>query len=303
MKKILLLIGCLILSVNSANALTLNDDNSYTNSTGANFSKNQYEILQKNFTNDNIDNLSQESIDVYSDPKLNDDSKTIYQITTYKLDGFGNVVDEYSMKATKEQAEMVAINDNIRVSSQRTLVNNSNITTYGYVDNYTYETESKRVTGYYSDDDHGTYVIQLWATWLKTPKIKQFDIMAVRWNNSVNVSNIIGWQECDSNTKKTDYYISTPNTKYTDKGAGISMNIHDSAKNKIDLYLRVESNNYFGYDFYGTYQHARHSNANTLAISQSYSFGNGLGGVLVFNNNTYKSYYDDMQGIKYHYEA
>ena len=30
------------------------------------------------------------------------------------------------------------------------------------------------------------------------------------------------------------------------------MNIHDSAKNRIELFMRVESSNYFGYDFYAT---------------------------------------------------
>ena len=81
------------------------------------------------------------------------------------------------------------------------------------------------------------------------------------------------------------------------------MNIHDSAKNRIELFMRVESSNYFGYDFYATYQHARNSNANTLAISKSNSFSSsGLGGVLYYSNSTYRNYYDGMQGIHYYYE-
>lgn len=302
MKKILFLIGCLLIGINSANALTINGDEGYINNNGAKISSEQYKILHKNnFEDSYIDKLTQDSINVYSDPKLNDESKSIYVITTYKMDRFGNVVDQYSMNATEEQAKSVATNENLHVTPNSTLTSTPSISTYGYVDNYTYATESKRVTGYYTNMD-GKYVIQLWATWYKTPKIKEFDIMAVRWNNSVSISNIIGWQECDSNTGTTNYNMSSKNTKYTNNGAGISMNIHDSAKNRIELYLRVESNSYFGDDFYGTYQHARHSNANTLAISQSYTFGNGLGGVLVFSNNTYKSYYDNMEGIKYHYE-
>ena len=77
------------------------------------------------------------------------------------------------------------------------------------------------------------------------------------------------------------------------------MNLHNDATDYIELEMMVYSPNYFGANIFGTYQHANTSNTN-LAASKSYSFGSsGLGGVLVFSNSTYASFYDGMNGVKY----
>ena len=309
--KIALLLGCLVIGTTSVNAMTLNKNGYYENSRGAIISQDEYISLKKENKDDEIDRMSREVIDLYLDPKMNRKENTIYEITTYKLDSNGKIVDEKSMLSNEIDAKRVAQNDNLIVGDKGKLVdknlvrnNYSLASTLNYVDDYTYATASKRVTGnYFYDSSIGKYVIQVWATWYTTPTIKQFDVIAARWNNSVSVSGLTAWQDCDSNTGITYYDLANGNVKYTNYGLGVSMNIHDSAKNRIELFMRVESSNYFGYDFYATYQHARNSNANTLAISKSYSFSSsGLGGVLYYSNSTYRNYYDGMQGIHYHYE-
>lgn len=72
--------------------------------------------------------------------------------------------------------------------------------------------------------------------------------------------------------------------------------IFNNASKYLDINLFIYSKENFGSTVIGTYQHARHSNA-TFDISKSYSFGDGLGGVLIFPNSTYSSYYDGMLGV------
>lgn len=305
MKKYLFIIISLFLCVNSVSALTMQNENTIINSTGAEMTKKQFDDLSAKYSESFIEKLSQKDIKNFSNNNVREE----YSITTYKLDKFGNVVDEITIVATKAEAETVATNPNLHVMGNGVLLEqNPEISTMGYVDNYTYQTESKVIYGYYSSYvDPNTkktkYVMQVMANWIKVPKIRVFDVLALRWNNDVNITSLDAYQDADSNTGITRYTLNGTNTKKTSKGVGVSMNIHDSVKSRLELFLQIESEQYFGYDFFATYQHAKNSNA-TLAISQSYTFGpSGLGGVLVFGNSTYRSYYDDMQGIKYHYEG
>lgn len=118
-----------------------------------------------------------------------------------------------------------------------------------------------------------------------------------RWTNSIDIDKleIYGCQESDADT--TFYYTNSNNLKKTSKGLGLSMNLHNNASSSLGMELYIYSPNALGNNVYGTYQHARHSNA-TLAISKSYSFSSsGLGGVVYFSNSTYRSYYDEMQEV------
>ena len=75
------------------------------------------------------------------------------------------------------------------------------------------------------------------------------------------------------------------------------MNLFNNGRD-FELGMMYDFNSSVGEYMYGTYQHARNSNANTLAISKSYSFSSsGLGGVLYFSNSTYRNYYDGMTGV------
>ena len=71
--------------------------------------------------------------------------------------------------------------------------------------------------------------------WIKQQLlIKQFDVITARWNNSVSVSGLTAWQDCDSNTGITYYDLANGNVKYTNYGLGVSMNIHDSSKIELN---------------------------------------------------------------------
>lgn len=300
MKKILLLIGCLFMGVSSASALTFNEDYSLTNEQGVKISSEQYRILKEKYSDRIIDTFNQSNVNSLSDGKNNIERNVVYVVTTYRTDILGNIVDSNTIETTKEEAYAVVNDESLIVNSQGKLVklqNNSMMKSNSVIGGQ-YQTESKAIYGEYWLGDDNLYWGSLHAVWIKMPKIKQFDVMAMRWDNSLSVMNVYGAQWGDSSQKMTTYDESSPNVKKTNYGIGISMNLHDTYKNECELYMRIASRTKFGTYLYATYQHARHSNANTLAISQSYTFSsNGLGGVLYYSNATYRNYYDGMVGL------
>ena len=195
---------------------------------------------------------------------------------------------------TEEKAREVAQNNTLYVGSD------GNIQQLPFITNSTngiptdsYQTESKKVTiNYYGVD--GYYYVELYAEWFKLPKIRVFDIMALKWTNNANITSFYGRQESDADD--TFYDLSSKNIKRDTNAIGLSMNLHNKASKHLQLIIQVESDKPFG-SIRGTYQHARHSNA-TLSISHSYTFDySGLGGLVYFSNKTYRSYYDGMQGV------
>lgn len=306
MKKIsYLLVGLttMLFCINTTKAMTINNDGTMTNERGSIITKEQYEILLKYYNDATIDNLKQNIVDLMGNANSKSSTKEEYYITTYTLDKYDNVVDTITIKATKEDAENVANNANLHVMPNGKLQDVSNLPSIqSVVDNYKYETGSKIIRINYgrgvTDNQEMKYVISLEADWYTIPKVKSFDVLAVRWDNSVTVFDTDGVQLTDAG--RTEYSTNGKNTKKTSKGVGISMNLYDDAKTDIHLTMFVISDNSFGYNVYGTYQHA--VNNISLATSQSYTFGSsGLGGVLVYSNG-YSKYFDNMTGLKWHYE-
>ena len=300
MKKVLLLIGCLFMGINSANALTLNDDSSLTNDQGAKISSEQYQILKENYNDRIIDTFTQSNVNSLSNKDNKIERKVTYVVTTYRTYRLGNIVDSNTIETSEEEAYAVATDDSLVVNSQGKLekIQNNPMMRANSVIGGQYSTESKAIYGEYWLGDDNLYWGSLHVVWIKMPMIKQFDVMAMRWDNSLTVMNVYGAQWGDSTQKMTTYDESSKNVKKTNYGIGISMNLHDTYKNECELYMRIASRTKFGTYLHATYQHARHSNANTLAISQSYTFSsNGLGGVLYYSNATYRNYYDGMLGL------
>lgn len=294
MKKILFMTFLITYSVLNVYALEVRSNNVMTNSVGAEITEKQYAILSEKYMDSQLDYMDQKFINIFTDSTINKKSYKIYTITTYILNNNDQVVDQKSMIATKEQAEATKTNENLYVSSFGLL---SEKNTRGFVNDNYYSTESKcvEIEYYYSPNDDD-YTIRLRAEWFKMPLVRQFDVMAVRWDNPVNIKGFYGYQASDVGT--TYYQLDGTNMKRTSTGLGESMNLYNDAE-EIQLEINIYSDNSFGSNIYGTYQHARHSNA-TLSISKSYTFGSsGLGGVLVFSNPTYRSYYDGMQGVKW----
>lgn len=162
-----------------------------------------------------------------------------------------------------------------------------------------YTTDYKKITLSYirHSVDTNKYKVEVYVTWLKTPVITKYDVIAIRWTGSVNASYVSGTQTAIRNGKSllTTYSATGTNTKISPRGVGTTMNMYDNASNhKMKLIVQFKGN---PGTIYATYQHARHSNI-TLDMSQSYIFSDtGLGGVLQFNTATITSYYDGMKGL------
>lgn len=274
MKKILLLIACVMASVGSVGAMEINSE---------------LILLDVPYSDEELDNMTKEndSFEIASDTK--------YIVTSYTTNYLGEIINENSIVTTKKNAEAVAKDDSLYVANDGTIKKQSLISPrYSWIGGDTIETESKEVTITYSYQK-GDYIILLKANWTKLPKIRVFDILALRWTNNVAVFNEGGFQQ--TGAKTTNYSSSSKNFKRGTNAFGISMNLYNDAKEDLFLDITVSSKSKFG-DIYGSYQHAKNSNA-TLAISQSYTFNSsGLGGVINFSNSTYKSYYDNTPGVK-----
>lgn len=120
MKKVLLLIGCLFIGITSANALTLNEDGTYTNTKGVKIASEQYKNLSANFTDTTINLLDQNDVLHFSDSKNKENIETNYTITTDTIIE-GEIVDSITIYATESQAKRVAKNDNFHILSDMKL--------------------------------------------------------------------------------------------------------------------------------------------------------------------------------------
>lgn len=273
MKKILLLIACALASIGSVGATENVNDMSLLN-----IPYSTEELEERAETNDYFEIARNE----------------VYTISSYTVNSFGQIMEENTIIATEEETKMVESDDSLYVGTNGKLQKKSLISTYALPAATEITTESKKVAIIYVYDS-GKYKVGVEASWMKLPKIRVFDVLAIRWTSDATVSYFSGKQVSDEKT--TNYDSSTQNLKKGTKGIGCSMNLHNNASSKLELSIYIESSKAFG-DVYGTYQHAKNSNA-TLAISKSYSFGaSGLGKVLVFSNSTYKSYYDDTPGVE-----
>lgn len=307
MKKILLLIGCLFLGITSANALTLNEDGTYTNAKDVTITSEQYKTLSKKFTNTTIDLLNQKSVLYFSDSKNQNNIKTEYAITTNTIVD-GEIVDTITLYSTEKEAKKVAQNDNLHILSDMQLHDISNMAMPYYMPeggyNATYETTSKKISLAYGEFYWGedpSIIIDV--EWYKIPMIKKYDIIATRWDKSISTTNIIafeGTQETvdkNGNLLTANYKLGSDNQKITTTGFGQIMNIFDNATNWLDLSFVLHFKQNVGSTVYGTYQHASNSNI-TLSQANSYSIkSGGLGNVVYFSNTTVRNYYDGMKGV------
>lgn len=145
------------------------------------------------------------------------------------------------------------------------------------------------------------YTTTMNSYWYKVPNLKLYDIMAIRFENtSASIYSWEGYQDAyDSSAAggaSYEYHYSeadSPNNykKINNAGIGVIMNLKDSSS-QFNLLLTVTTNGNPN-KVYGTYQHENRSGL-SLANAKSFTFGNGLGGVL---NHSYSSYYDGMQGV------
>ncbi len=136
--------------------------------------------------------------------------------------------------------------------------------------------------------------------WLVTPKMKSFDVMAMRTDDaSVIAGSQDGvqtyWAASNGDYQHIYYSYNGRNMVIKDNGFGISMNLVDDASYfESDITANVNAQTEFAKVF-GTYQHAVYKV--TLAQSQAYLIShNGLGEVLNFASSV-RDKYDGMQGV------
>lgn len=142
--------------------------------------------------------------------------------------------------------------------------------------------------------------------WKTLPAVRSYDIIAMR-PGATSASVLISEQDFEAyqvyDGTKVNYSVSGNHVRRESGatngkgGIGVSMNLSNTATGSITNFM--EAYLYCAdplYSVFGTYQHATEDV--TLEQSKKYSFGAlGMGSVLVFNNDTIKSKYDNTEGL------
>lgn len=142
------------------------------------------------------------------------------------------------------------------------------------------------------------YIINFFAIWLITPRVKSYDVIAMRLDDATMVEGTQkgtqGYVENGTN-KSISYSYNGTNMVNQSNGFGISMNLVDVGTNfDCDIEAIVKSTSKWA-TVYASYQHAA-SNV-TLAQSKAYNIShNGYGEVINFATAV-ENYYDGMQGV------
>lgn len=142
------------------------------------------------------------------------------------------------------------------------------------------------------------YYINFYTNWLLTPKVKSYDVNAMRVDDATIVAGTQkGTQNyrINGNYAEISYSYNGTNMVNQSNGFGISMNLVDAATGfQLEIEAIVTSTSKWA-TVYASYQHAA-SNV-TLAQSKSYNIShNGYGEVINFATAV-ENYYDGMQGV------
>lgn len=287
MKKIFitLLITAMVLPI----MVSAQEETYYTNANGVTLTEEQYSYLSEYFSESTLYSMTEEQLNLIKDDRnLTLTTETKYIRTDEAYDNMGNLLQSVETEVSEEDA--------LNYNGQE------QITPYAW--NVTYQTTMKKLYMQVVSSSTSTKIVTLTNTWLSLPKVRSFDVIALRPETNsmtINVSSstISGYQKWDGNV--ISYNSSSSNTKISSSftghgGIGISMNIVDdvssSLENSITVYFLCGNSTF---SISGTYQHA--TSDVTLAQSQNYSFSSsGYGNVLSFASSV-ASKYDNMQGV------
>ena len=142
------------------------------------------------------------------------------------------------------------------------------------------------------------YYVNLTNEWLITPKVKSYDVIAMRVDDAtINSGSQRGTQFYIANgvSDTIEYSYNGTNMVLSSNGFGISMNLVDAASSfTCDIDATVTATSQWA-TVYGSYQHAM--TAVTLDKSKSYTIShNGYGKVINFATAVQNDY-DNMQGV------
>lgn len=142
------------------------------------------------------------------------------------------------------------------------------------------------------------YLVDVTTDWLITPRVKSYDVIAMRTEDATISSgsqNGIQMYNNSTTSGSVDYLYNGTNMVLSSNGFGISMNLVDAASGftcQIEAVITATSQ---WAKAYGSYQHAM--TAVTLAQSKSYTIShNGYGKVINFATAVQNDY-DNMQGV------
>lgn len=250
--------------------------NSYVNQNGVIINETDYENLKKFYSEKHISILSQDEYDEIMNQGIDFDNvkQTIKYIKTEYNQVTGKYVDT---EVTEEEYNSYQPNENTRA----TII----------------ETSYKRIALGFAKMS-GTYAFVTFnAIWKIMPKVRSFDVIGVRLSNLDVVNGTQGGNQIydlNGQTSYVSYAFNGTNIKNLSNGFGISMNLLNSnvtyLECTINATMEVEA---YPAVLFASYQHAVQDV--TLATSQNYTIGVGLGNVFVFNNNIGNKY-DGMEG-------
>lgn len=256
----------------------------YENELGASLTATEYNKMLEYMSEEELSIFTQEDFDYMVEHIDEDGVQTDekYVRTTYE-DG-EPIVDEYITE--EEMLEDVnVVNKPLK----------SNEVSYKLEDNVT--TDMKKIKMKIVSNGASVKKIELTCEWIKTPKVKSYDIIAIRVNQDAIFSadeNCYGKQYADNDV--ITYKGGSSNIKSSKTGLGISMNLVDNASNhKLELYANVAARNQ-SMIIFGTYQHA--TSEVSLSRSQKYNFSpKGMGGVIDFTSTSVYEKYDRTPGL------
>ena len=237
----------------------------YITSRGVELTETQYNNLISVFTENSINTMTQEQINIYKN-----DGDLINEQVVLKLDENNNCINPGLISRNILSDEIL--------------------------------TEYKRLTmNFVSQPAKSHKTVSVKCEWLKLPKYRSYDVIAIRVTDANAVfgfdENLVsGSQKWDGNIVNYDSSSGKDHFKFTSKGVGLSMNLSDDAEKTIECELIVT----FGstadpFIAAGSYQHAT-SNV-TLTQSKWYDImASGYGYVIDFYD-IIQDKYDNTPGL------
>lgn len=270
-KHLLLLLALIVMAL--PNYVYADD---YINQNGVVISDENYNNLLKLYSEKRISILTHSDYEEIMSKGI--DFNNVEQSTKYIKTEFNQVTGEYEdTEVTEEEFNNYDPNSRSRATIIETAYKRINLSITPTSGSYAYYTFN--------------------ALWKIMPATRSYDVIGVRLSNlSVVNGTQDGFQTYDLNgqTDYVSYSFNGTNTKHFSNGYGVSMNLLNSdityLECDIEATLIIDA---YPATIFASYQHAVENV--TLAQSQDYTIGVGLGNVFVFNN--YMEYrYDGMEG-------
>lgn len=264
LKKIIMTISILLVMIISSSVKA------------ANLTEEEYERLRYVFSDARISFMSDEDAARY---------------LSYDLEHTNKVSKYYRVTETTNGTISTEVSKEEAISAAETENNISPTATY-------HTTSYKNIEISTSQTGTNSYLIYVTNNWLITPRVKSYDVIAMRVDDAtISSGTQSGVQFYTTNgvTDAVNYSYQGTNMVLSSNGFGISMNLVDAASGfTCEIEAIVTATSQWA-TVYGSYQHAM--TAVTLAKSKSYTIShNGYGKVINFATAVQNDY-DNMQGV------